>query len=57
MDDKYLYDNDNDIVKWLKYDGSNDLIVKFTEKIFCINRKDLDNLNDDLKNVIDKYRI
>lgn len=57
MDDKYLYDEDAKIVRWVKYDGYNDLIVRFTEKIFCINRKDLDDLNIELKKVIDKYRI
>lgn len=57
MDDKYLYDKDEKILSWVKYDGYNDLIVKFTEKIFCINRKDLDDLNAELKKVIDKYRI
>ena len=57
MDDKYLYDSDEKIVKWVKYDGYNDLIVRFTEKIFCINRKDLDDLNAELKKIIDKYRI
>jgi len=57
MDDKYLYDEDEKIVRWVKYDGYNDLIVRFTEKIFCINRKDLDDLNIELKKVIDKYKI
>ena len=55
--DNYLYDDDKKIVKWLKFDGYNDLIVKFTEKVFAINNRDLDKLNAELKKIIDKYRI